>query len=207
MNTDGRCGRRRHLVRCGPILLRTAGLEDMLAGLAAASDDRAQRWLGWRAEQICPEPLRTRCLESAPRGDRAAGAGKTGSHDYFAALDRGTGLLVGMVGIVFAPDRRRHELGGWLAPASRGRGLGAEMFQAAARLAHEHLGIGELSAGTEEANIASQRSLITAGFGPGSGPDPHVLPNGRAIASRWFQHVATARLCREGGVRKWPVTP
>jgi RimJ/RimL family protein N-acetyltransferase len=207
VNDDRRCGRHRHLVRWGPLLLRTAGLEDMMAGLAAASDDQAQRWLGWRAEQICPEPLRTRCLETAPRDDRAEGGGTTGSHEYFAALDRGTGRLLGMVGITFAGDRRRHELGGWLAPAGRGRGLGAEMFRAAAHLAHEHLGIAELSAGTEESNIACRRSLVAAGFGPGNGPDPHILPNGRAIVSRWFQHVATAHLCREGGVRKWPTTP
>ena len=207
MSDGGRCGRRRHLLRQGPILLRTAGIEDMAVGLAAASDSEAQHWLGWRPEQICPEPVRTQCLETVPRRDPAAGRRKAGSHDYFAAIDAGTGRLLGMIGISLAGDRERYEMGGWLAPAFRGRGLGGALFQAASHLAHEHMGIAELVAGTEAANVASQRSLVAAGFVPGDGPDPHILPNGRVITARWFRHGATAQLCRRGGVRAWLGVP
>ena len=80
-----------------------------------------------------------------------------------------------------------------LAPDFRGRGLGAALFQAAVRLAHEHLGIVEVAAGTEQTNIASQRSLMAAGFVSGDGPDPHILPKGRVIASRWFRSAPAAR--------------
>ncbi|MBC6461785.1 GNAT family N-acetyltransferase [Actinomadura sp. HBU206391] len=204
---SGRCGRRRHRLQQGPILLRTAGIEDMVVGHAAASDPEAQYWLGWRPEQICPAPVRAQCLETIPREDRAAGRGKAGSHGFFAALDPGSGRLLGMVGINLAQDRERYEMGGWLAPDFRGRGLGAALFQAAVRLAHEHLGIVEVAAGTEQTNIASQRSLIAAGFVSGDGPDPHILPNGRVIASRWFRHGSAAHLCRKGGVREWLRTP
>jgi RimJ/RimL family protein N-acetyltransferase len=211
VNEDGRCGRHRHFLRHGPILLRTAGIEDMVVGHAAASDPEAQHWLGWRPEQICPEPVRTRCLETIPRQDPAAGRRKAGAHDYFAALDPGTGRLLGMIGIGFVRDRERYEMGGWLAPAFRGRGLGAGLFRAAAHLAHEHMGIAGLAAGTEAANIASERSLIAAGFVPGDGPDPHILPNGRVITSRWFRHGGSGteppRLCRRGGVRAWLGAP
>jgi RimJ/RimL family protein N-acetyltransferase len=85
-------------------------------------------------------------------------------------------------------DVKRGEIGGWLAPEFRGRGLGAVLFAAAAEFQHRHLGFATVMAGAEPSNKASIRALTAAGFVPMPGPETHTLPNGREIESSWFRH-------------------
>lgn len=58
------------------------------------------------------------------------------------------------------------EIGGWLVPEYRGRGLGAALFTAAAELAHRHLGIAAVRAGTHPGNAACIGALTAAGHDP-----------------------------------------
>ncbi|GAA1853371.1 hypothetical protein GCM10009736_20080 [Actinomadura bangladeshensis] len=81
------------------------------------------------------------------------------------------------------------KMGGHLAPAYRGRGLGAELFTAGLALAHRHLHFGEVCAGAEPENLASVHSLWRAGLDPTLGPDTHRLSDGRVIPSVWFANV------------------
>jgi RimJ/RimL family protein N-acetyltransferase len=80
------------------------------------------------------------------------------------------------------------ELGGWLAPGYRSQGLGAELFSAAVRFGHEHLGLVDLRAGAELGNEACIGALRSAGFVSVDGPQTHELPDGRIVSTTWFGH-------------------
>ncbi|MGW1290972.1 GNAT family N-acetyltransferase, partial [Streptomyces sp. NPDC002586] len=94
-------------------------------------------------------------------------------------------------------EHRTGEMGGWLAPACRGQGLGAELFRAGATLAHTHAGLATVRAGAEPGNTASRRALAHAGFVPDKGPPRHTLPDGRVVEAVWHRHdSAAASRCR-----------
>jgi RimJ/RimL family protein N-acetyltransferase len=103
------------------------------------------------------------------------------------AIDPVTGRVAGMVSV---SDEDDPDIGGYLAPEFRGRGLGRELFAGAAVLAHRHLGVATVRAGAEPANAASVGALLAAGFVPTDGPSEHRLPNGRVIEALWFRHDA-----------------
>ena len=175
------CRRGYHVLLTAQLRLQTPTRRDLAIMRAAASDPEAQRWLGWPGNQLIPEPERDRLLAMEPRHGR----GRPGYLDHWLlAVDRGSGLAAGAAAL----DVDRLEAGGWLAPAFRGHGLGAELFAAIARFGHDHLGVTRVRAGTEPANVACVAALLAAGFGPAQGPQVHHLPNGRAVPARWFQH-------------------
>ena len=58
----------------------------------------------------------------------------------------------------------------------------------AAQLAHDHLGIKAVYAGTHPGHAASIGALTAAGFVPVKRSLTHVQPNGRVIPARWFRH-------------------
>jgi RimJ/RimL family protein N-acetyltransferase len=66
------------------------------------------------------------------------------------------------------------EVGGWLAPWFRGRGLGAGLFVGATEFAHQHLGIAAVTAGIESSNAACIAALVSAWFIPQ--PDRILTP-------------------------------
>lgn len=157
---------------------------DVRVMLAAASDAEAQRWLGWPKIVLIRESRRGFLLAKKPGQGRMRAPGRIGEFQM-TAIDRATGLLAGGVG--YEPENG--EVGGWLAPQFRGRGLGAELFAGAAQFAHYHLGEEYVAAGTERTNVRCIRALLSAGFTPVSGPDTHLLQDGRVVPSYWFQHV------------------
>lgn len=153
--------------------------------LAAASDPQAQRWLGWTGRAVLPERDLERLLAlQAGHGAFPSRRHLSGPEIHLAAIDLADGRVAGALGV----DRDTGEIGGWLAPRFRGRGLGAGLFAGAAEFAHQHLGIPSVTAGTESSNAACIAALAGAGFTPAAGPDVHTLPDGRAVPSRWFRH-------------------
>jgi RimJ/RimL family protein N-acetyltransferase len=100
------------------------------------------------------------------------------------AIDPVAERIAGLVGL----NWKTHQLGGYLVPDYRGRGLGAALFGGAAQLAHGHLGFKSAYAGAHPDNAASIGALTAAGFVPVAGPPTHVQPNGQVIPSRWFVH-------------------
>lgn len=201
----GVCGHRRHTLRTERLLLYTPETtQDVAAALAAASDPEAQRWLGWDEgimsahvreavlqlrpgdpDSRLPSPVARRLVAGAfePRPDQGelliAVSVDDGRYAGAASLDAGTG-----------------QIGGWLAPHARGRGLGSELFGAAVLLGHAHLGLQTVRAGHESANTASARTLAYVGFVADDGPPRHTLPNGRETEARWLRHTAPASRCR-----------
>ncbi|GAA4588147.1 GNAT family protein [Planotetraspora phitsanulokensis] len=159
---------------------------------ASAGDAEAQHWLGWYPTEIATEPWRTHLLATPPR--RKGGVAQFNDAWKLHGVDSRTGNHAGVAGVRGTPHG--YEIGGWLAPAFRRRRLGSELFGAALTLAHEHLGIAVVVAGTEITNVACRRALEAAGFIPIQGAPFHVLPNGRVIYSCWYLHTtSTPRRC------------
>jgi RimJ/RimL family protein N-acetyltransferase len=177
------CRRDGHVLVVPGLRVQSPTLLDIRIAMAAASDGQAQHWLGWRRQAIVPEPDRHRLLRATP-GQGKLPEPEADSDHVLVAVDPELDRLVGYV----AYDVKTGEVGGWLAPQFRGRGLGTVLFACAAELGHRHLGRGTVTAGTESSNKACIGALTAAGFTPMPGPETHTLPNGRQIASSWFRH-------------------
>ncbi|MER7543636.1 GNAT family N-acetyltransferase [Actinomadura sp.] len=180
------CARGRHVVLTPRLRLRSPTAADLRVAAATGSDPAAQRWLGWEPAVLVPEDERARLLSAPPgRGRTRLGLPRRCVATSLLAIDPERGLAAGTVTLT-PLSREVCELGGHLAPAYRGRGLGAELFAAGAALAHRHLGFTVVRAGAEPANAASVRSLWRAGFDPAPGPETYRLPDGRTIPAVWF---------------------
>jgi RimJ/RimL family protein N-acetyltransferase len=177
------CRRDGHVLVVPGLRVQSPTLLDISIAMAAASDGQAQHWLGWRRESIVPEPDRHRLLRATPEQGKLPEPEAEDGHEL-VAVDPELGRLVGYV----TCDARSNEIGGWLAPQFRGRGLGTVLFACAAELGHRHLGRSTVTAGTESGNKACIGALTAAGFTPMPGPETYTLPNGRQIASSWFRH-------------------
>ncbi|MEU1185040.1 GNAT family protein [Streptomyces sp. NPDC005820] len=196
----GTCGHRRHTLRTEHLLLYTPENHlDLVVCRAAGADPEAQRWLGWDDLGV----LSDAGVREALVGLRPADAGgrpvlpgipallarpfepRPEQADVLVGVRLDDGRYAGYTEL----DPRTGEIGGWLAPHSRGLGLGAELFRAAALLGHDHLGLDSVRAGYEPANTASAEALGRAGFVPAEGPPRHRLGNGRVIDARWLRHT------------------
>jgi RimJ/RimL family protein N-acetyltransferase len=172
-----------HVLVVPGLRVQTPTLLDLHIAMAAASDGQAQHWLGWVPQMIVSEPDRHRWLRTTPEQGGLLGPDAERGHEL-VVVDPGLGKLVGYVGC----DAETGEIGGWLAPQFRGRGLGTVLFACAAELGHRHLGRGTVTAGTHSGHRACVGALTAAGFTPMPGPETHTLPNGREIPSSWFRH-------------------
>lgn len=180
-----KCVKGRHFVATERLIFRTPTEWEMAAAQAAASDAAAQRWIGWATEAIVPKSDRAQFLSVVP------GTGPDREWPDSAclvAIDRRTNRCAGMV-TVSRDSGYWPELGGWLAPAFRGKGLGAELFRAGLTLGHEHLGLTRIRAAAEVTNTGSRRALRAAGFEAVNGPAAYPLQNGRVMTPCWYEHV------------------
>ncbi|WP_368862513.1 GNAT family N-acetyltransferase [Frankia sp. Mgl5] len=190
--TDPGCGGRSHVLRTENLYFRTPIAWDLPAAQAAALDDDAQYRLGWTTpgEATPSGPARTRALNTAP----AVATGHRRAHPTLpyglVALTSRRDRYVGLVALKHDPGTC--EVGGYLAPAFRGQGLGRELFGAGLRLAHEHLGTATVTAECEIDNVAATRSLCSIGFVPSRDPEPRELPNGRVVIGCRFRRSTTA---------------
>ena len=157
---------------------------DLRAMAAAASDPQAQHWLGWTDQFVQQARQWTGLLEMEPGEGGSLARALDRREMRLAAIDPSGRRLAGSIRF----DRDTGEIGGSLAPAFRGRGLGAALFAGAAEFAHHHLGIAGVLAGTETENTACIGALTAAGFIPAAGPATHALEDGRVITARWFRH-------------------
>ncbi|WP_424923419.1 GNAT family N-acetyltransferase [Actinocrispum wychmicini] len=184
-STASRCRRGQHHLCTKQLILRHPTADDATIAVTGASDDAAQRWLGWLPRDIVREQHRAAYLAQRPGQGSRRWSNSPGQW-LLVAIHHASDRIAG--GVVL--DKVRHEVGGWLAPAFRARGLGRELFEGAAIFAHHHLGVATVRAGTEVANTACVGALTSAGFIEDTGPDHHQLPNGRTVSARWFRHDA-----------------
>jgi RimJ/RimL family protein N-acetyltransferase len=82
---------------------------------------------------------------------------------YYRITRSADGRAIGGIGFKGQPDRGCVEIGYGLAPSARGQGYGAEAVVGLLTVAADH-GLSRVIADTTLANIASQRTLVRAGF-------------------------------------------
>ncbi|MGW2712273.1 GNAT family N-acetyltransferase [Streptomyces sp. NPDC001356] len=205
LEVPGRCTPGRHVLGTERLLLFTPRTRlDVAAVLAASADAEAQRWLGTKADEVLPDPaVRRALLAWRPAGEDGRPIPRELAEPFTPGPDDPLLLVcVRRSGLGYAGALELHhltgEMGGWLAPACRGQGLGAELFRAGLELAHTHLGLATVRAGAEPANAASRRALTRAGLVPDPGPRRHTLPDGRVVDAVWHRHDSgTPRRCGE----------
>jgi RimJ/RimL family protein N-acetyltransferase len=179
------CRNGRHVLRTENLRLQIPTRRDLQIMVAAASDPQAQRWLGWRADEVVADNDREWLLRLRAGEGSAVRRARDG-HWTLAAVEWATDRVAGAVGC----EADGRGIGGWLAPQFRGRGLGRELFAGAAQFAHHHLGLASVQAGTEVSNAACIAALMSAGYAPDAGPVTHQLPDGRTVPTRWLRHDA-----------------
>ena len=195
--TQRMCGRGSHLVQMADLRLQSPSLQNRRAMAAAGSDPHAQRWVGW-TDQVVQQARQWTGLLEMELGNGGGRLPRAPARRamYLAAIDASGRRLAGAITF----DRDASEVGGWLAPGFRGRGLGAALFAGAAEFAHHHLGVASVLAGTEDENAACIGALTAAGFIPAAGPATHTLEDGRMVTARWFRHECGPALCAGSAV-------
>jgi RimJ/RimL family protein N-acetyltransferase len=104
---------------------------------------------------------------------------------YYRITRLADGRAVGGIGFKGQPDEGCIEIGYGLAPSARGQGYAAEAVAALLAMAADH-GVSTVIADTTLDNIASQRTLIRAGFRlVGTGGELHHY---EALLSRRGSH-------------------
>jgi RimJ/RimL family protein N-acetyltransferase len=92
-----------------------------------------------------------------------AASGEQRPFGYYRITRRADGRAVGGVGFKGRPDGGTAEIGYGLAPSARGHGYAAEAVLSLLALGRD-LGLSRVIADTTKDNIASQRTLLRAGF-------------------------------------------
>jgi RimJ/RimL family protein N-acetyltransferase len=92
-----------------------------------------------------------------------AGFGEQRPFGYYRITRRSDGRAIGGVGFKGHPEGGCVEIGYGLAPSARGHGYAAEAVLALLTVAGDH-GLTKVIADTTTDNIASQRTLVRAGF-------------------------------------------
>jgi RimJ/RimL family protein N-acetyltransferase len=89
--------------------------------------------------------------------------GEQGPFGYYRITHLADGRAIGGIGFKGPPDGGCVEIGYGLTPSARGHGYAAEAAVALLAMAADH-GVSRVIAGTTPDNIASQRTLVRAGF-------------------------------------------
>jgi RimJ/RimL family protein N-acetyltransferase len=108
-----------------------------------------------------------------------------GSLAVLAIADASSDDFLGSI-VLFNVREDRAEVGFWLAPWGRGRGAAREALRAAARLA-AHLGLKFLDAKTAPENLASRRTLLSAGYHEAGEPQTVTAPSGAVFTALTFE--------------------
>ncbi|WP_346341942.1 GNAT family protein [Streptomyces sp. SID2563] len=146
------------MLRTERLLLRPFDGSDIPDTQASCSDSLTQRWLPLPRPYTL-EDATSWCTEVAPA------LRESGDGIHFAVTDSLTGRLMGTVGLKkTAWQARTSEVGYWISPWGRGKGIAAEATRAVAQwlLTEHQFQRLELRAAT--GNTASQKVAIGAGF-------------------------------------------
>jgi RimJ/RimL family protein N-acetyltransferase len=132
----------------GRVLIRPPGKGDIPAITEACQDDDIARFT--RVPSPYTEQDAERFVEMSRDGWRE------GATANFIGIDLHTGLLVGSCGLVVDQREQAAEIGYWVAPTSRGVGVGTTMAWLVARYGFEDVGLHRL---TLIASANNDRSL------------------------------------------------
>jgi RimJ/RimL family protein N-acetyltransferase len=139
------------------VRLRPWSSADLDAALAATQDPLIQRFTRVPADQTMAQ-LREYV-------DGRDDARKTGEELALVIADTRTDDLLGTVSLLrFAWDERRGEIGYWVAPEARGRGVATRAVTLLSRWALRELPLERLALHTDRENLASQLVAERCGF-------------------------------------------
>lgn len=158
------------------ILIRRVTRSDV-EGFAATMDGEVERANGWQPE------VRQAFV------DAIAGSDPWGRYGVLAVCDTADERLLGVATISDVDwSTRSGDVGFWMGPLGRGRGLATTALAGALEVFHD-AGIVTARIGTATTNVAMQRVIAGAGAVLVD-QRAHTLPNGDEVASLWFEHVA-----------------
>lgn len=139
------------------VRLRPSRLTDVADTAAACADPLTQRFMPGLPDPYTEQSARRWITEGEPAAWTTGGAS-------YAIADPATDRLLGAVGLSNPiPERRQLEIGYWVAPWARGRGVATAATRALAERAFA-AGAARLELLTDEENTASQRVALAAGF-------------------------------------------
>jgi RimJ/RimL family protein N-acetyltransferase len=144
-------------IDAGPVRLRPFRPDDVAGLVAGCGDPLTQRFLPLLPSPYTEADARWWITEGSVNARAAGGAA-------YAVADAGTDRLLGGVGLGHVhPDRSAGEIGYWVGPWARGRGVAAAAAAALAEAAFAR-GLARLELFTAPENVASQRVALAAGF-------------------------------------------
>ncbi|SCL19841.1 Protein N-acetyltransferase, RimJ/RimL family [Micromonospora rhizosphaerae] len=145
------------LVEAYGVRLRLFRLDDAADTAAGCADPVTQRGISGMPYPYTEETARWWITEGAPAAWAAGGAA-------YAIADPATDRLLGGIGLSqVVPARGQAEIGYWVAPWARGRGVATAATRALAEQAFA-AGTARLELLTNDENTASQRVALAAGF-------------------------------------------
>ncbi|QKW12371.1 GNAT family N-acetyltransferase [Verrucosispora sp. NA02020] len=146
-------------IETADVRLRPFRPDDVPDIVAGCADPLVQRYLDGLPRPYTEADGRWWVAEGAPAAFAAGGAA-------YAVADPGDDRLLGTVGLSHAvPQRAQAEIGYWVAPWARGRGVATAATRALAQRAFA-TGTARLELVTHVENTASQRVALAAGFQP-----------------------------------------
>ncbi|GLX96995.1 GNAT family N-acetyltransferase [Herbidospora sp. NBRC 101105] len=146
----------RESISAGPIILRPAVEADIPAVARACSDPQTQRFIPTLPSPYTEADARHWLMEIAEERWRTGGA-------EFSVTDAETGELNGAIGL-HLPDRFGNvEVGYWVAPWARNKGVASAALRAVTTWAFEQ-GVPRVHLVAEMENVGSQKVALAAGF-------------------------------------------
>jgi RimJ/RimL family protein N-acetyltransferase len=140
------------------VRLRPYRPEDVDDVVAGCDDPLTQLFLPTLSSPYTTTDARWWVTEGAPGAFAAGGAA-------YAIADPASGRLLGGVGMDrMVPVRQQAEIGYWVAPWARRRGVATAAVRTLSRWAFTTMGTVRLELLTDWANVASQRVALAAGF-------------------------------------------
>lgn len=109
---------------------------------------------------------------------------RNGSLAVLAIADSNSDEFVGSL-VLFDITAKDAEVGYWVAPEHRGRGIAGRALALAGGVARL-IGLNRLRARTVLGNPASERALLTGGFKQVGSPEPDIAPSGKAVTTLHF---------------------
>lgn len=141
----------------GVVRLRFRTAADLPAIVAAARDPDVPRWTRV-PEDYDLETARAFAAE-------AEAEARNGKALHLIVVDEETDAFLGSCGVIdFVAEQQRCEIGYWLAPQARGRGVMTRAVRLLCRWLLDELAMERIAAGVEPANLASQAVVERVGF-------------------------------------------
>ncbi|MDQ1646749.1 MAG: hypothetical protein QOJ50_2933 [Cryptosporangiaceae bacterium] len=175
-------------ITAGRLHLRPFTAADADAVLAACQDPELQRWVP------VPTPyLREHAAEYVQAN--SVEGWRSGAGHAFAVLDATSAELLASIGLPRRDDAAAiAEVGYWVAPGARGKGVATQATLAVARWAFGALGVQRLEWMAETGNVASRRVAEKAGFTIEGVLRSRMLRRGGGRSDAWIGSLLPADL-------------